>query len=260
MLSCALRLASIISARSSGCSVSFSKTAIVCGLSSSKTWKASTGRSGAGRLCSSSTLTRTLTRFTVTLILPRSCAGSGTSAFGVDVAATSADLFFCAQGGRLGFSCCRAKESARSATATATMTTMPTKCRITCRRGRKRSVGIELVGCRFCGWSLRSCGCRWNFAIRPNGSVREELFLPDWDRFFQGIDRVAAGVEGRRAMRRAHRDEHAGLAYFQPPEPVYDRHPVDGEIAMQVRGDFLHFAKRHGFISFVFQIKRGSHM
>src|SRR6266852_2992025 len=45
----ALRLASIISTRSSGCWVSDSKTSILCCTPSSKSWKASMGRSGASR-------------------------------------------------------------------------------------------------------------------------------------------------------------------------------------------------------------------
>ena len=69
----ALRLESIISAKSSGSLVSDSNTSIFCRTPSSKTWKASIGKSGAGRLCSSSTLANMLTRSTFTLILPR-CA------------------------------------------------------------------------------------------------------------------------------------------------------------------------------------------
>src|SRR5258708_39191127 len=56
---------------------------------SSKSWKDSTGRSGAGRLCSSRTLTSTLTRLTVTRMRPRWEAASWESA--ADDSAAGAD-------------------------------------------------------------------------------------------------------------------------------------------------------------------------
>src|SRR5580704_14162680 len=74
---CALRLASIIKAKSRCCWVSDSKTASFCSTPSSKIWKASRGRSGAGRLCSSRTLASTLTNWTLTRILPRCCWAGG---------------------------------------------------------------------------------------------------------------------------------------------------------------------------------------
>src|SRR6266478_1058770 len=123
----ALRLASIMMARSSGWRVSDSNLSIFCWTPSSKSWKDSRGRSGAGRLCSSRTLTSTLTRLTVTRMRPRwaggSCespaddAGAGADAgvgwtifpgspvgdeAGLDF---EADFDFCAQGGRSGLSC-----------------------------------------------------------------------------------------------------------------------------------------------------------
>src|SRR5260370_25404704 len=72
----ALRLESIMIARSRGCEVSGSNLSIFCSTPSSNNWKASLARSGAGRFLSSRTLTRTLTRLTLTLIRPRWAEGS----------------------------------------------------------------------------------------------------------------------------------------------------------------------------------------
>src|SRR5882724_3058479 len=72
----ALRLESIMIARSSGCEVSGSNLSIFCSTPSSNNWKASLGRSGAGLFLSSRTLTRTLTRLTLTRIRPRWAEGS----------------------------------------------------------------------------------------------------------------------------------------------------------------------------------------
>src|ERR1700674_65912 len=63
-------------ARSSGCEVSGSNLSIFCSTPSSSSWKASLGRSGAGRFFSSRTLTRTFTRLTLTRIRPRWPAAS----------------------------------------------------------------------------------------------------------------------------------------------------------------------------------------
>src|SRR6266851_1685616 len=128
----ALRLESIMIARSSGCEVSGSNLSIFCSTPSSNNWKASLGRSGAGRFLSSRTLTRTLTRLTLTRMRQRwdaaSCeppagvGGVGWTIFpgspsGADVGETveaaledvpelgvelavAGDFGFCAQGGR----------------------------------------------------------------------------------------------------------------------------------------------------------------
>ena len=63
-------------AKSSGCEVSDSNLSIFCSTPSSNSWKASLGRSGAGRFFSSRTLTRTLTRLTLTRMRPRWPAAS----------------------------------------------------------------------------------------------------------------------------------------------------------------------------------------
>src|SRR2546423_3263725 len=127
-------LESIMIARSSGCEVSGSNLSIFCSTPSSKSWKASLGKSGAGRFFSSSTLTSTLTRFTLTRMRPRWAAASCDSSFeaagvgwtvfpgspsgaevgdavdvdvlpGLEVGLPLAvDLDFCAHGGRSGLS------------------------------------------------------------------------------------------------------------------------------------------------------------
>src|SRR5216683_3861975 len=91
------------------------------------------GRSGAGRFLSSKTLTRTLTRFTLTRMRPRCAAGScesvveaggvGWTIFpgspvgeeaGAVLDVEAEDLGFCAQGGRSGLSCAKAIPAKRS--------------------------------------------------------------------------------------------------------------------------------------------------
>src|SRR5258708_7772748 len=119
-------------AKSSGCEVSDSNLSIFCPTPSSNSWKASLGRSGAGRFFSSRTLTRTLTRLTLTRMRPRWAAGSCESFTGADAVgwtifpglpcgeeaaaevevvldlefelAVDADFGFWAQGGRSGWS------------------------------------------------------------------------------------------------------------------------------------------------------------
>src|SRR4029077_1764017 len=116
-------------ARSKGCEVSGSNLSIFCSTPSSNSWKASLGRSGAGRFFSSRTLTSTLTRFTLTRIRPRWPAASWELSVGVvgvgwtifpgspsgaevggavgveevlgleDVLEVAVELRFCAQGG-----------------------------------------------------------------------------------------------------------------------------------------------------------------
>src|SRR5260370_23160641 len=63
-------------ARSSGCKVSDSNLSLFCSTPASNSWKASLGRSGAGRFFSSRTVTRTLTRLTLTRMRPRWAAAS----------------------------------------------------------------------------------------------------------------------------------------------------------------------------------------
>src|ERR1700722_20071545 len=151
---------------SRGSLVSDSKTSIFCFTPSSNNWKASTGRSGAGRLLSSRTLTSTFTRLTLTRMRP-CCGGSsvvllsrlslltgsgGLVFSGVEVVelvelvvlGVGLDLGLRAQGGRSELSC-EAAPADRNSAAAATIASCFTL------KGR---VHILALRCRF------PCGCR----------------------------------------------------------------------------------------------------
>ena len=57
-------------------------------------------------------------------------------------------------------------------------------------------------------------------------------------------------------MRGADRDEDAGLANFEPAEPMHDGDAVDGEFRVNFGGDFSDFRERHRFVGFVVEIER----
>src|SRR5579864_4182526 len=81
-------------------------------------------------------------------------------------------------------------------------------------------------GSGICAWNL----CRKWFAVGPYCAVLEILLLPDGHRLFEGIDDPSAGVEGRASMGRSHRNQHTGLADFQPAKAVNDRDIADLEV------------------------------
>src|ERR1700676_5105068 len=76
---------------------------------------------------------------------------------------------------------------------------------------------------------------RKRFSIRPNGAILEVLLLPNRDGALERIDKPSAGVKGRCAMRRGDRDQHAGLANFEPPQPVDDRNIANLELLEDLR-------------------------
>src|ERR1700675_3618593 len=144
---------------SRGSLVSDSKTSIFCCTPSSNIWKASTGRSGAGRLLSSRTLTSTLTRFTLTRMRPCGggsslellsrlslLTGSGGLVFSgvegvepVELGVVVLDLGFRAQGGRseLSWEAAPAARNSAAAARTASCFTL------------RRQVHILELRCRF---------------------------------------------------------------------------------------------------------------
>src|SRR5439155_4292756 len=68
-----------------------------------------------------------------------------------------------------------------------------------------------------------------------------DLFLPERDRRLERLDRLAAGVESGRPMRRRDGDDDARLADLDPPEPV-----VDGDRAQPVaRGQLVAELREH---------------
>ena len=67
--------------------------------------------------------------------------------------------------------------------------------------------------------------CAWNFrrewlSIGPNRAIFEVLLLPDGHGAFERVDKPAAGIKGGGAMSGGDRDQHAGLADLEPPQPV----------------------------------------
>ena len=71
----------------------------------------------------------------------------------------------------------------------------------------------------------------------------------------ESINSEAAGVESGAAVRCADGDEHASLADFQTAKAVNHGHAMDGKFLVELRADFAHFRERHGFVSFVVEVK-----
>src|ERR1700688_1850433 len=115
------------------------------------------------------------------------------------------------------------------------------RCR-TCYRGA--------LGGRICTRNFR----RERFAVGPNGTVLEIFLLPDRDGAFECVDQPAAGLEGRRTMRRSNHDQHAGLADLEPSQPMDDGHITNLELLQRLIGQPLHLAKCHLFVSFIIEI------
>src|SRR5690348_1547323 len=92
--------------------------------------------------------------------------------------------------------------------------------------------------------------------LSPHGTAHKKLFLPDGHCTLQGIDCVPAGLECRGAMRRNNGNQNARFADFQAPEAVHDRKAPNRELLPDLSADFTDFRPSHGFVSFVFQVKR----
>src|SRR6202051_2687401 len=233
---------------SSGCLVSDSKTSIFCCTPSSKIWKASTGRSGAGRLFSSRTLTSTLTRLTLTRMRP-CCAGSslellsrlslltgsgGLVFSGVEVVVLVAgglDLGFRAQGGRSELSCDEAVTAMNNVAAA-----RQANC-----RARKLRVHIRGLRCRFHRGCRRRHGRQ--FSVGPDGTVFEVFFFPDRHSTFESVNGIAAGVGGGGAMRGTYFYVHAGFSDFEAAKAVDHGNAMDGKLVVEMRGDLLNFCQ-----------------
>src|SRR6266446_931289 len=246
----ALRLESIMMARSSGCEVSDSNLSIFCPTPSSNRWKASLGRSGAGRFFSSRTLTRTLTRLTLTRMRPRweegSCEsfdvaggvgwtilpGSPSGAEAVAVVEVEVEL---------GLAECDGGEEQR-------------------RDGEEQS-GVGAKGCHR-NWELRCRFRAWRrpgyggkLAVGPDGAVFEVFFLPDGHGALEGVDGEAASVKGGGAVGGADDDEDAGFADLEAAEAVDHGDAMDAVFFVELRADFAHFGEGHGFVGFVVEVK-----
>ncbi len=56
----------------------------------------------------------------------------------------------------------------------------------------------------------------------PHLAVLEVFLLPHRHRLLERVDGEVAGLEGLAAVRRGHRDHHAGLADLEPADPVHE--------------------------------------
>src|SRR2546425_10656042 len=80
----------------------------------------------------------------------------------------------------------------------------------------------------------------------PDLAVLEVLLLPNGHRALERVDRVLAGLERLRAVRRRHGDEHARLADLEPADAVEHRdaaHP--GPARADPLADLAHLRLRH---------------
>src|SRR6202012_3401248 len=80
------------------------------------------------------------------------------------------------------------------------------------------------------------------------------------DGALERVDCEAACVESGGAMRRADRDEDAGLADFETAETMRDSDAINGEFSVKVGGDIAQLGERHRFVGFVFEVERAPAM
>jgi hypothetical protein len=116
-----------------------------------------------------------------------------------------------------------------------------------------REVHIRELRCRFHRGCRRRHGRQ--FSIGPHGAVFEVFFFPNRHSAFEGVDGVAAGVEGGGAVGSAYRDVHAGFSNFEPAKAVDHGNAMDGKLIMDVSGDLLNFGKGHGLVSLVLEVQ-----
>src|SRR5579864_6731715 len=117
---------------------------------------------------------------------------------------------------------------------------------------RCRVLSGAASGRRICaGYFIRK-----RFAIRPDRTVREMLLLPDRHGAFQGIDEPAAGIKAGGAMSRGHRNQHAGLTDFEPPEPVDEGNVADFELLQCLAGEGFHLLQRHALVRLIIEVER----
>src|SRR5712691_13277194 len=99
---------------------------------------------------------------------------------------------------------------------------------------------------------------RWEFAVGPDGAIREVFLFPDGDGALESVNGEAAGVKSGSAVWRADGDEYAGFTDLQAPQTVDDDDTVNGEFIVKLGTDLAEFGKGHRFIGFVIEIKRGA--
>src|ERR1700735_157486 len=82
-----------------------------------------------------------------------------------------------------------------------------------------------------CGLPLRAASCPGicarnvggkRLAVGPDGAVLKEFLFPDRHGALQRVDQPAAGLEGRGTVGRSDRNQHAGLADFEPSQAMHD--------------------------------------
>src|SRR5436309_4774079 len=88
----------------------------------------------------------------------------------------------------------------------------------------------------------------------PDLAVLEVLLLPHRDGALEGVDRIAAGLEGVAAVRGRHRDEHRRLADLEPADAVEYRHAPHARPARADRAaDLAHLRLGHGRVRLVLE-------
>src|SRR2546427_6654657 len=88
----------------------------------------------------------------------------------------------------------------------------------------------------------------------PDLAVLEVLLLPHRNGALEGVDRIAAGLEGVAAVRGRHRDEHRRLADLESADAVEYRHAPHARPARADRAaDLAHFRLGHGRVRLVLE-------
>src|SRR5881396_2860237 len=88
----------------------------------------------------------------------------------------------------------------------------------------------------------------------PDLAVLEVLLLPHRNGALEGVDRIAAGLEGVAAVRGRHRDEHRRLADLEPADAVEYRHAPHARPARADRAaDLAHLRLGHGRVRLVLE-------
>ena len=103
----------------------------------------------------------------------------------------------------------------------------------------------------------RSCNLRSETARRPPKPPHPQSVPSSrWAGLLQRVDQPAARIESRCAMRRGHRDQHAGLADFQLPQPMHQAYVSNLKVLHGLRRERVHLLQRHLLVGFVHQIQR----
>ena len=93
-------------------------------------------------------------------------------------------------------------------------------------------------------------GC---LSFDPVGSIGAGFAFPDGDFLFEGVNTVAAGVEGGGPVRGAHGNDYGDLSNLESAGAVVEGDFLHLEFLDCLLRNFLHFCNGHWFVGFKFE-------